>query len=864
MFLRLSVFAITTFLMLQASAAEVLIYDFSRGKQYKVVPAYIKSKSKDRGFHYTAKTPARLWYKSSAERDIFSWAVKKLDIKGFDKLILRYKANKDTYVTIDLWYDGKMVAPRLVSYVKGTGEWTDLVLPVRGKKLKMAISISETKNQGAEAPGVVREIYLKGLWGVNSEPEKPEAIKTSANIVIPQPKEESYTKKKIYLSKEKLQLLYSDIASETATAALDSITENFENKTGLTLNKKQLITSQGKTTLIVLDIGGKNNIVKTLKVGIPEKPEGYAIKTGEYKGKNVIVIAGHDVPGLFWGLYTIFQLIHKDTKGVFIPECAIRDWPGFPYRSMSGGSIKKIKKNMAVKINVHFAAAWDPKIKGKWDNPPEVYRSSIKEMIDFCRPRGININQWVEPYDRKSKNNIICSNSDQVNAFYNTFKIGLESGNRVITIGLDDQAREKDSLAEKDLKKFGSDIKTHAWLIAEIAKRVNRDYPGTTICVIPKTYQSGRAVDVKGYYDKAGVPKNVVVMWTGESTVTLSYPDYKVKTFEKSIEDRRFVIFDNTFCQTLGEGRSLTLFETFAAGYKSLGKSDKCIGFHAMAGLNRSELRRIKALQIADYLWNPKRFDPKRSRSRTIAKVASNKAIAPLLKFRYYMMKLASLFPIEKPIEKLKKDFIERSSISTQEFKNYMAILNHADGALNEAQKTTSNTALIKELKNLLNNSKRVLQVLAKAEKKLKQIKTEGKASLDIVKNIRGGKVFKLYNHKCPPKTGIAIYGSKVKGKNLMTLEFAINKKPLNDVILNLEGQDDDKSGTTKIEISFNGNVIFKDKNPFVENGWSQKTFSIKKEFFNAGKNKLTIENLEDSDSFASRWFMLSKLELSF
>ena len=864
MLLKLSIFAITIFSILQVSAAEVLIYDFSRSKQYKVVPAYIKSKSKDRGFRYTAKAPAKLWYKSSAGRDVFSWAVKELDIKGFDKLILRYKANKDTYVTIDLWYDGKMVAPRLVSYVKGTGEWTDLVLPVRGKKLKMAISISETKNQGGEAPGTVREIYLKGLWGVNSEPEKPEAIKTSDNIIIPQPKEESYTKKKIYLSKEKLQVLYSDIASETVTATLDSITENFENKTGLILNKKQLMTSQGKNTLIVLDIGGKNDIVKTLKVSIPEKPEGYAIKTGEYKGKNVIVIAGHDVPGLFWGLCTIFQLIHKDTKGAFMPECAIRDWPGFPYRSMAGGNIKRIKKNMAVKINVHFAAAWDPKIKGKWDNPPEVYRSSIKEMINFCRPRGININQWVEPYDRKSKNNIICSNSDQVSAFYNTFKIGLESGNRIITIGLDDQARAKDSLAAKDLKKFGSDIKAHAWLVAEIAKRVNRDYPGTTICVIPKTYQSGRAVDVKGYYDKAEVPKNVVVMWTGESTVTLSYPDYKVKTFEQSIEDRRFVIFDNTFCQTLGEGRSLTLFETFAAGFKSLGQSDKCIGFHAMAGFTRSELRKIKALQIADYLWNPKRFDPKHSRNRAMAKVAGNKAVAPLLKFRYYMMKVASLFPIEKPVGKLKKDFIERSSISSQELKNYMAILNHADGALDEAQKTTNNTALIKELKNLLNNSKKVLQVLAKAEKKLKQIEPEGKVNLDIIKDIKGGRIFNLYNHNCPPKTGIAIYGSKVKGKNLMTLKLVINKEPVNDVILNLEGQDDDKSGTTKIAISFNDNVIFKGKNPFIENGWSPKTFSIKKGFFKVGKNKLTIRNLEDSDSFASHWFMLSKLELNF
>jgi hypothetical protein len=853
--------------MSQAFAGKVLIYDFSKNGSYKVQPAYIKTKAKHRGFRYAVKGhDARLWYKSASGRDVFCWSIKDIDIQGFDKLQLLYMANKNTYVTIDLWYDGKMVNPRLISYVNGTGKYETIKLPVRGKKLKMAISISETKAQGKAAPGEVREIFLKGLWGINSEPEQPKKLETSQCIIIPRPKEEKVGKEKYYLYKNNLNFYVetAGITSDSVIAALDTIAEDLHTKSGIALDKKKFFNSKNKNILIALVIGGKSTAAKALKVDTPNKPEGYTIKCGKYKGKNAVVVSGNDLSGLFWGIQTLVQLIKKDTSGVFIPECHIRDWPGFPYRSMGGGSISRIKDNLKAKINVHFSAAWDHKIKGKWNNPPKSYRDRITKLIKFCGPRGVQMNQWVEPYDRASKNNIICSDPGQVDAYYNTFKIGLDLGNRVITIGFDDQAREKGALSEKDRLKFGSDLKTHAWLLAEIAKRVKRDYPGTLICTVPKTYQSGVGHDIKGYYDNAGVPRSVVIMWTGESTVTLSYPGYKIKAFEKSIEGRRFVIFDNTFCQTLGEGRTLTLFETFGSGYKSLGKSSKCIGFHAMAGFSRSEARKIKAWQIADFLWNPGRFNPEISRSRAMAKVAGIKAVAPLLEFRYYMMKIAELFPVEKNVKKLSREFRKRTNISDDEYKKYQAIIVKAGTALAKAKKNSTNKILIKQLEQLLENSRKVLMFISKEKKKTLVVIPGGTVKFNVMEDIRGGRLFKRYAHKCAPKTGVAIYGNRANGNNIIKLDFILKQLPDNNACLVIEGQDDDKAGRTSIRIILNGNTIFEGKNTFKEKGWSDKLYSIPKRMFKEGHNSIVIENLEKSDSFASSWFMLSNLELQF
>jgi hypothetical protein len=59
-------------------------------------------------------------------------------------------------------------------------------------------------------------------------------------------------------------------------------------------------------------------------------PEGYVLQVSE----NLVVIAGSDEAGAFYGLQSLRQLIEKSSAGVGIDGARIRDWPYKPFRGI--------------------------------------------------------------------------------------------------------------------------------------------------------------------------------------------------------------------------------------------------------------------------------------------------------------------------------------------------------------------------------------------------------------------------------------------------------------------------------------------------------------------------------------------------
>jgi hypothetical protein len=68
------------------------------------------------------------------------------------------------------------------------------------------------------------------------------------------------------------------------------------------------------------------------KIGLTEKkpgPEGYFM----YVGKNLVVVAGYDDPGAFFGLQSLRQLL-MEGRGKHIQGVEITDWPSMPFRAI--------------------------------------------------------------------------------------------------------------------------------------------------------------------------------------------------------------------------------------------------------------------------------------------------------------------------------------------------------------------------------------------------------------------------------------------------------------------------------------------------------------------------------------------------
>lgn len=856
---------------IQTVNAENLICDFSSSVVMK--PALLRLRHSDHG--YTSannENPARIWYRSSpAFRDTHARRVDGLSISGYDYLLLRCKWSSNTYLTIDLWFDSKMVDPRLFSYIRGNNDWQELKIPVRGAVLNLQISISESKMQAKGDEEELRKIFIKELVGITAVPRDKIFLPPAGEpIVIPEPKDVNWD----------LQTVWNVVKNNQPNARIES----YGKAAILNLISKELIEyvqSQSRVTLmtedilsndsvrIVLDMGGQSPAAQSLSVNIPQGKEGYVIKTGMFHGNKVIVLAANDISGMYWSWQTFRQILHWEDGNLSVPSFEIRDWPDLEYRSMSGADkLEVLAANMNYKINVSFYPAWSPTIKGKWDNPPEVYRSKLTQCIAYSKKRGTDINDWVEPYDEASKKFITCSDPADIEAYYQTLKIGLDAGSRILTIGFDDQVRSPESFVSADRLAFGEDLKAHAYLVAQITNRVAKDFPDTMIFVIPKNYFNSNASDIKKYYDQAGVPKSVVIMWTGVSTITLTYRQDQIDSYVNGIEKRKFVIFDNTFVQTLGgRRRGFTLLETFADGYSKLIQTPEFFGFHMMASMNtkRGMLRFFRALLMSDYLWNARHYNSRRSQDRALAKIAGRDAVLPLLRFRHYMMRIASIYPVEIPLKKIEDERLLQYPLTQVMYLRFKDDLADAKKALNEIDQLSDNQKLRAELRRMYD---RAITLLKKSwglsrQQVLKQVIPNGNVSFDIKKEWERGKYYKRYDWQCSPRQSRAIYGRRIE-PNWMQLRFILNDLPTTQAKLRLEAQDDDKPGKVAILIVMNGHTVFSGKNDFAQKGWSTLSFPLKPEWFKTGINQLKIMNLEDSDAYSSQWLMLAGSSIQF
>ncbi|MBI2180443.1 MAG: hypothetical protein HYU31_06450, partial [Deltaproteobacteria bacterium] len=63
-------------------------------------------------------------------------------------------------------------------------------------------------------------------------------------------------------------------------------------------------------------------------------PQGYLIKFIKFKEKDIILIAGRDIEGLFYGCATFIKLLTFGADAISIKMAEIRDWPDFQRRGI--------------------------------------------------------------------------------------------------------------------------------------------------------------------------------------------------------------------------------------------------------------------------------------------------------------------------------------------------------------------------------------------------------------------------------------------------------------------------------------------------------------------------------------------------
>jgi hypothetical protein len=115
-----------------------------------------------------------------------------------------------------------------------------------------------------------------------------------------------------------------------------------------TTNRPEIVKAgTAVVTPVVCVLGVNRALFKGARVDIPRRHEGFAIKTGKWRGLDAVFVAAPDRFGVYWGVQTLKQMLYReedprnhgsippaeaDRGRVLAPRGYCADWPDVQYR----------------------------------------------------------------------------------------------------------------------------------------------------------------------------------------------------------------------------------------------------------------------------------------------------------------------------------------------------------------------------------------------------------------------------------------------------------------------------------------------------------------------------------------------------
>jgi hypothetical protein len=512
------------------------------------------------------------------------------------------------------------------------------------------------------------------------------------DMLVPQPKQISNIKRLKWYDKEKpaqipVILLPAKpdkqtlIASQLLKGRLEAnlkLCLGKDWKKELVVVTSRLTDSLSKAASFIFSLG-TNELCLRYADSLPQKWEqsreqAYYIKT---VAGRMMFLKGNTPLGDYYAVTTLVQLL--ENKDCILQSATILDYPDFTGRSMlfaawnSSAEVKEDLTNLDAmakwKINKAYVGYGQP--NKNWHTPTEVYKGGVSAAANWCRKTGlVNLAVMVNPYyhlgyeqnvDSISESNrYIWTHGDpySLNILKNVLKPALDSGAKCIMLSSDDylphQGRNPKNYTlytKEDEDRFINLQNAQAYVIDELYKWLESDYPGTRLEFCPPWYLNeyidmsrGKA---EAYFSdlKALIPKEVAVVWTGNTVRSLSLDNADIYRYSQMI-GRYPMLWDNTLYARSTTGKN--------GGYPSVYpvKSRLCNLFEPLDilvpehfsryndgpdmyvnGDMYSDTYKIKFMTVADFEWNTDAYDADFSLWKALVKTYGKENAIKLMTF---------------------------------------------------------------------------------------------------------------------------------------------------------------------------------------------------------------------------------------
>ena len=668
--------------------------------------------------------------------------------------------------------------------------------------------------------------------------------------VLPSPQKAEYKDK--YLSLSKTAIVLNGIHSN------DPRLKYLLQRIALYGGKYEIVKLGGTAHTCVITINDA-------ALAPPKNPQGYIIQSN---GKNISLKAS-DFQGLLWAISSLNQMIFVMDGEPVVRSLDVIDWP----ESLHRGFLAQAEISKDPEVIAHFMVAYkwnwvdfrgqiagDKKHYNDWRLPrSSIFLNRVKEIGERLTPLGF---MWYAGarflgYDQIPQIN--CSSEADFDIIYNNFALPIAKAGGHLSVQFDDT---RFPVHPDDLHKFGSAAKADYYLLTKLYEKLSSDYPEIRIAFTPPFYwgpvsPSHYPESRDDYLNMTGkLPAAIDVYWTGPRVRSDIVTKADVR-WEIDRINRKPLIFQNA----IGTPHDFDyhymtdpLYSLKNWYYKGYLKDIKAYL------LNGGDFNKSGALvSIAEWVWNPKKFEPE-----AIIKDAVMKLVGP------------EAYPVLKNMNS------ELSRFDTYlPYVTFRAIRNAS--ALNDALNNLE--SLNESLKKI--NYKSIEFWTAADRSHLQRVrrfvnKVNGASQDPIVRRIIGRKdasvtmYFAVKDGAFDPDGkdlliepddftggGVLIYGysnaaagilledrptAYVTGKGTPTSEmsttFELNTfPPSGDYQLILSGADDFLKEKCPIRITLNTKVLFEGPNPFSNKTWNTRIFELSADKLERN-NVLTITNI--------------------
>ena len=354
---------------------------------------------------------------------------------------------------------------------------------------------------------------------------------------------------------------------------------------------------QRETSGFTVYIGKKGDkaIRKYVKF-IPQHPEAYYLLVSE----NEIVLAGADERGTYYAVQTLTQLLQA---GQF-PQVEIRDFPTVRFRGVVEGfygtpwshqaRLRQLQFYGENKLNTYIYGPKDDPFHSSpnWRKPyPDNEAAQISELVKVARENAVDFVWAIHPGQD------IKWNAEDRNLLLAKFEKMYQLGVRSFAVFFDDISGE------------GTDPVRQAELLNDIDNhfvKVKGDVTPLIMC--PTEYNKSWSNPAKGYLTTLGTKLNpsIQIMWTGDRVIS-DITEEGLKWINEKIQRPAYIWWNFPVSDYV---RDHLLMGAVYGLDTHIGK--QMSGF-VTNPMEHAEASKIAIFSVADYAWNPEKFDSMKS-----------------------------------------------------------------------------------------------------------------------------------------------------------------------------------------------------------------------------------------------------------